>query len=141
MCHLRRHLMLYSAPASFILPGARAYSLCVRHLDSPLPDYCTVRCQINSPPMEFSKNTCRCRISIFVPQSMSCLYLKSTSCPLNCFNFASYGTKPKLRLGKLNVTRKWKKLPYSLSLPKQPIYPYTGHVSFPHSVLLTRARE
>ena len=35
-----------------------------------------------------------------------------------------------------NVPRKWEKLPYSLSLPKQPIYPYPGYVWWPHPVLL-----
>ena len=38
------------------------------------------------------------------------------------------------RVGKWNVTRKWEKLPYSLCLPKQPIYPFKGYVSFPHTV-------
>ena len=33
-----------------------------------------------------------------------------------------------------NVPRKWEKLPYSLCLPKQPIYPYPGYVWWPHPV-------
>ena len=42
----------------------------------------------------------------------------------------------KYRVERPKVTRKWEKLPYGLSLPKQPIYPFPGYVWRPHPVYI-----
>ena len=47
-----------------------------------------------------------------------------------CLSEFVYERSLKYRVGKLNVTRKFEKLPYSLSLPEQPIYPFQVTLNF-----------